>query len=231
MAEELQHPDLDRIQKDAVEAAEKQATQILAQAREKAAAVVKEAEEKARAFLAKAEKDAEAFTERSTRTLEQAARDLLISVGQGVENILADVVDDSVGKALRPEVLEQMLVKMAEAVCVAPGRRGPHRLAHQPAGSAGPGQVLRGTVPAAAGSRSELHVDSGIFKGFKVSFGEQPRTTISPRRPSRRPWSISCGRSSPRSCTASPARNRRRRKAREVSHYYLVASLPTPCAG
>jgi V/A-type H+/Na+-transporting ATPase subunit E len=169
MAEELQHL-IDRIQKDAVEAAEKQSTQVLAQAKEKAAAVVKEAEEKARAFLARAEKDAEAFTERSTRTLEQAARDLLISVGQGVENILADVVGDSVEKALRPEVLEQMLVKMAEAYASHQGDEGRINLLISPQDQQALVKYFAEQYKQRLVHGVELHVDSGIFKGFKVSF-------------------------------------------------------------
>ena len=54
MAEELQHL-IDRIQKEAVQAAEDKAGHILSQAKEKAAAMVKEAEAKAKASLAKAD--------------------------------------------------------------------------------------------------------------------------------------------------------------------------------
>ena len=115
MVEELQHL-IDRIKQEGVETAEQQGAQIVAKAKEKAAAIVKEGEQKAKALLEDAERNSEAFTERSTKTLEQAARDLLISVGQGVENILADIVAESVEKALSVDVLKQMLVKMAEAL-------------------------------------------------------------------------------------------------------------------
>ena len=54
MAEELQHL-IDRIQKEAVDTAEKQSEQLTAQAKQKAAAMVKEAEEKARMWQAQAE--------------------------------------------------------------------------------------------------------------------------------------------------------------------------------
>ncbi len=169
MAEELQHL-IDRIQKEAVEAAEKQSVQILAQAKEKAAAVVKAAEEKARAALARAEKDSEAFTERSTRSLEQAARDLLISVGQGVENILADVVGESVEQALRPEVLEQMLVKLAEAYASRGGEDERIDLLISPQDQQALVKFFADQYRQKLLHGVELHVDSGIIKGFKVSF-------------------------------------------------------------
>ena len=85
MAEDLQNL-LDRIQKDGVEQAEAQAETILAQARDKAAAILREAEKQAAETRVGAEKDAEVFVERSTKTLEQAARDFLISVGRSVES-------------------------------------------------------------------------------------------------------------------------------------------------
>lgn len=171
MAEELQHL-IERIQKEAVDAADQKATQIVSQAREKAAALVKEAEEKAKALLAKAEKDAGVFTERSTRTLEQAARDLLISVGQGVENILSDIVDEAVEKALNPKVLEQMLVKMAEAYAAHQGAEGHIDLLIGPDDQKELVQFFADQYRQRLVHGVELHVDNGIFKGFKVSFRE-----------------------------------------------------------
>lgn len=171
MAEELQHL-IDRIQKEGVEKADAQAAKIIAQAKEKAAAHVREAEEKGKTLVAKGEKDAQAFMERSIRSLEQAARDLLITVGQGVENILSDLVAESVDKALTIQVLEQMLVKMAEAYAARGGEEGRIELLVSPQdqqalvkffGDRYKEQLVRGV---------KLHVDNDIFKGFKVSFAD-----------------------------------------------------------
>ena len=113
MAEDLQNL-LDRIQKDGVEQAEAQAEKILAEAREKAAAILREAEKQAAETRVGAEKGAEVFVERSTKTLEQAARDFLISVGRSLEKVFEDVAKETVGAALTPETMEQMLIRMAE---------------------------------------------------------------------------------------------------------------------
>jgi V/A-type H+-transporting ATPase subunit E len=113
MAEELKHL-IERIQKEAVDKSEKDAAQIVAQAKEKAASVVKDAEAKAKAILEKAERDSQVFVERSQRTLEQAARDLLITVGQGIENILEDIVGEAVKDAMDAEMLKQMMLKIAQ---------------------------------------------------------------------------------------------------------------------
>jgi V/A-type H+-transporting ATPase subunit E len=116
MAEELKHL-IERIQKEAVDKAEKDAAQIVALAKERAAATVKDAEAKAKAILEKAAKDSVVFVERSQRTLEQSARDLLITVGQGIENILEDIVGEAVRDAMNSETLKQMMLKIAQCYC------------------------------------------------------------------------------------------------------------------
>ena len=171
MAEELQHL-IDRIKQEGVETAEQQGAQIVAKAKEKAAAIVKEAEQKARTFLEDAERNSQAFTERSTKTLEQAARDLLISVGQGVENILADIVADSVEKALSIDTLKQMLVKMAEAYAAHQGNESRIDLLISPQDKEELIRYFAEQYRQRLVSGVELHVDNEIFKGFKVSFVE-----------------------------------------------------------
>ena len=112
MSEELQSL-LERIQKESVDKAEQQAGNIVTKAKEKAAALVKESEEQAKQNLAKADADAVAFTDRSQKTLEQAARDLLITVGSGVENLFAKLVKESVNESLSGNALNEMMGTIA----------------------------------------------------------------------------------------------------------------------
>lgn len=116
MAEELQHL-IERIHAEAIGKAETEAARILAQAREKAAAEVRGAETKAREMIERARAESEVFAERGRRTLEQAARDLLIAVGQGIENILQDIVSDAVEQAVEVTTLQQIMLKIAQAYC------------------------------------------------------------------------------------------------------------------
>ncbi len=113
MAEELQSL-LERIQKESMGRAEKQADEIVAQAKEKAAVLIQAAEEKAKQALEKAAIDAIAFTERSQKTLAQAARDLLLTVGCGVETLFEKLVSDAVADALSVEVVAKMLMKICD---------------------------------------------------------------------------------------------------------------------
>lgn len=112
MAEQLQHL-IDRIRQEGVENGEKTAEALIADAKKKAAAIVAEAQKKAQETTAKAEADAKAFAERGRQTLQQAARDLLISIGGSVGRVVSGVVDAKVGAALTPETVGQMLVKLA----------------------------------------------------------------------------------------------------------------------
>ena len=114
MAEQLQHL-IDRIRQEGVENGEKTAEALVAEAKKKAAGIVAEAQKKAQDATAKAEADAKAFAERGRQTLQQAARDLLISIGGSVGRVVSGVVDAKVGAALTPETVGQMLVKLAAA--------------------------------------------------------------------------------------------------------------------
>ena len=171
MAEDLQNL-LDRIQKDGVEQAEAQAEKILLQAREKAVAILREAEKQAAETRVGAEKDAEVFVERSTKTLEQAARDFLISVGRSLERVFEDVARETVGAALTPDTMEQMLIRMAE-MYVEQGARESHIDILMNAQD-------RKTLVGILMQRDrellerglELHADDSIIHGFKLSFRE-----------------------------------------------------------
>jgi len=170
MAEELQ-PLLDQIRKEGVEKAETEAAEILAQAKEKAAQTVRDAEAKAKALVAKAETDAEVFTERSIATLEQSARDLLITVGQGIENIISEIVAESTADALNTEVLEKMMVSMAKSCAEKQGETRIEMLV----GESDQKELVKFFAAKYSDKMShgiELHVDNEILKGFKVSFAD-----------------------------------------------------------
>ena len=114
MAEELQHL-IERIRKEGVESGEKAAESLVAEAKQKAAKIVADAQKQAKDLVAKAETDSAAFAERGQATLRQAARDLLISVGGAIGKVVGGIVEAQVGAALTPDLMAQMLLKLAEA--------------------------------------------------------------------------------------------------------------------
>ncbi|HEY5621517.1 MAG TPA: hypothetical protein VIR77_02850 [Pontiella sp.] len=113
MAEELKHL-IEQIQKEGVEKARSEADTIISQAKEKAARIVAEAEGKALEILKNSETQSAAFAERSVKTLEQAARDLLITVGQGCEKVVTATLAKEVNGALSGELLQNMVLSVLE---------------------------------------------------------------------------------------------------------------------
>ncbi len=104
MAEELQGL-LDRIQKEGVERAESEAAQITADAKDKAKAIVAQAEIQAKAILEKAAKESELFQQRSENAVSQAARDVILSVGEAVTETFQAIVARQVDTAMKSDAL------------------------------------------------------------------------------------------------------------------------------
>ena len=113
MAEELQSL-IERIQKDGVDKAEAEAKARIKAAEEKAAAIVSKAEEEAEAKRKQAEQDAESFRDRGEQALRQAARDLLLSVGQALDAMLTESVKTDVAESLAGQGLGPTLIQAVE---------------------------------------------------------------------------------------------------------------------
>ncbi len=108
MAEDLQNL-IERIQKEAVDKADARSSEILAKANEEAARILENAKAEAAAVLEKADKDSVAYTERSERAIQQAARDVLISVGRRVEKMISEILSREVEKNLSENTIKEML--------------------------------------------------------------------------------------------------------------------------
>lgn len=167
MPEELQHL-LKRIRTEAVDQAEHDAEEILSQARTKAATLVKEAELKAQSVLAESDTEAKLFTERSSRALDQAGRDLLISVGNGVQQILQGLVEGEAGQAMDTPFLQGLLDKVISAYLGDGGSA--LEVTVGPEDQAALQSYFREKFQARLAAGSEVTVDPGLGKGFKIHF-------------------------------------------------------------
>lgn len=172
MAEELQHL-IEKIESEAIHKAEAEADAIRTKAKEKAAAIVKEAEAKADALLAQADKDAQEFTTRSKQTLEQAGRDLLIAVGQGVQNILDDLVGDVLDEAMDIKVVQEMLTHMAESYIQHDGQARRIDLLVTPAEQETLVKFFADRYRQKLGESIDIHPDRALTKGFRIAFKDE----------------------------------------------------------
>ena len=166
MAEELKHL-IEQIQKEGVEKANEQAETIISQAKEKAAKIVAEADEKAHSLLKKSQTASEAFAERSVKTLEQAARDLLITVGQGCEKVASGTLGQAVDTTLSGDFLQQMIKGVIDQ-----GKGSSVVLSVNDADKAALASFCA-ELTKKSGKHIDLVSDSEILSGFKVGFKDQ----------------------------------------------------------
>lgn len=113
MSQDLSHL-IERIRTEAVERAEGEARRLEDEARAKAAAIVAAAEAEAERTRARAQAEAEESLARGRRALEQAGRDLLIHLRQGIERLLDAFVADQMARAYTPELLQRVILALAE---------------------------------------------------------------------------------------------------------------------
>ena len=168
MAEELQNL-IERIKKEGVENAQKQAEAIVSKANTHATDLVKAAQEKAKTILKKAQSDTEVYTERSIKTLEQAARDVLISVGHGVERLFKDIIEKSLTKNLTPEELMKMIVAMVKAYTDKGMTETSVDVLVSPDDQEKIKKLYISKYSDILGKGVEIRSDDDIIKGFKIS--------------------------------------------------------------
>jgi len=107
---------LDRIKRDGMDAAEKQAAAILVEAEEKKAALLGEAEKEAAAIRAEAKATAAREAEAGRAALVRASRDMVLSFRDKIAAVLAAVVRKDVTAALDADVLRQALPGVLQAL-------------------------------------------------------------------------------------------------------------------
>lgn len=161
MAEDLQTL-IDHIQKEAVDKADATSASIIAKAKEEAARIVKDAEAAAASKLEQAEKDSQVYTERSERALNQAARDVLISVGRRFEKMVSDILSLQVEKSLSAETVKEMLLALSK------NYNSDLTVVFSDADKAKLASFATGELAKSLGKGVTVESDSGIKFGFRI---------------------------------------------------------------
>ena len=169
MDEQLQSL-LDRIQREGVERAEAEAGRIVDEANERARRIVLSAEAEAAEIRARAEADASASVERAETALEQTARDFLISLRNSIETLLRESLCGEVADGLSPDVVAQMLVRLAEAYAAHDMNESRVDVLLSPQDREGVASVVMEKYRDLMRQGLTLRPDQRIDKGFKVSF-------------------------------------------------------------
>ena len=169
MEEQLQSL-LDRIRREGVDRAEAEAASIVDEAKERARRVVAEAEAEADGLRRQGEADAAASRERAEKALEQAGRDFLLALQKSIEAILRETLRDTVAKALTPDVVADMLVRLAEAYAAHDMNESRVDVLLAPEDREAIAALVMRKYRDLVNQGLTLRADERLDKGFKVSF-------------------------------------------------------------
>jgi V/A-type H+-transporting ATPase subunit E len=169
MEEQLQSL-LDRIRHEGVERAEAEAEGIVGEAQQRARHIVADAEADADGLRRGAESDAAASRERGEKALEQAGRDFLLALQKSIEAILRETLRDTVAAALTPDVVADMLVRLAEAYAAHDMNESRVDVLLAPEDRDRIAAIVMQKYRDLVGQGLTLRADERLDKGFKVSF-------------------------------------------------------------
>lgn len=164
---------LERIRSDGVETAEAEAERIIAEAKSRAEDIVKTAEKTSQAASVKSEKDAAAFMERAERSLEQVARDVILSVNDAVNNTLSAFVARQVTASLDPDTLKKMIVAVVEGYSRNPENKSRIEVLLNPAQHEQVAELFLAGFKEEARSGIEIKGDDSVVSGFRLSLVDE----------------------------------------------------------
>ena len=104
---------VEKLEKEAVDAAQQQAAAIVQQARQEAQSIVEAAQEQAQARLEEAGRQAEKVQRNGQLALKQAARDVQLLLKDEILQLFDRVFKREVSAALEPDFLEQLILTIA----------------------------------------------------------------------------------------------------------------------
>lgn len=113
---------IDTIKSEGVKSAEARQQEIIENANSKAQSIIEEAKKEAESIVSKAKQEAQKHEASGKAALEQAGRDLVLSVRSQIEKLFDRVINEATGEALTGE-------KLAEAIVAALGNWDEKKLA------------------------------------------------------------------------------------------------------
>ena len=167
MSEELQGL-LNKIQAEGLEKAETERARLVAEAKAQADAIIAEAKAQADKIRKDAEADAEASRKKADEAIKQAARDVVISLKDDLQEKLRSVVREAAAQAMTPEKMAGLIEKIAGQFAdnAASGIEVilPAREREEAA------QKLLGCLPDVLKKNASVKLGRGFAAGFKIGF-------------------------------------------------------------
>ena len=166
MAEDIQGL-LNRIQSEGIEKAEAEKKLILDSAKQQAEEILAKAKADADEIIKAANADAAVSERRGKAAIQQAARDTLLALQNDFQKRLESIVHDTLGAALTPEVMAQIVLKMAEKYLSQNDNAGIEILLSKEDAAVLESGLKAGLL-ADLKAKPEIHLSSNISSGLKI---------------------------------------------------------------
>ncbi len=169
MAEDIQGL-LEKIHSDGIQKAEKEKASIIADAKAQAAKIIEDAKTQAEAFARKSEETARANEEKGNAAIRQAARDAVIALRADLLAKLNAVAHDCVGEAMKPELMEQIILQLAAAYAKDPKSEASVELLLPQKDQAAVETSLKARLLAALKTQPVIRLTNEFNSGLQISF-------------------------------------------------------------
>jgi len=157
---------INTLKSEAIEAADKQAMDILEKAQEQAKKIIKEAEAKREELLNGAERKAQEALDKGETALQQAARDLTVTVRHELLTLLGTVLEKEVEAAFTPHLMEDAIVRVVGTLDGGVALRLPEKLEKQLAA-----QIQKRLQN--ADNLTSITADTSLNNGFVITKTDQ----------------------------------------------------------
>lgn len=169
MSEELQGL-LNKIQAEGLEKAETERARLVAEAKAQADAIIADAKAQADKIRKDAEADAEASRKKADAAVRQAARDVIISLKDDLQEKLRAVVREAAAQAMTPEAMAGLIAKVAEQFARNAASGAEVILSVREREDAA--QKLIGCLPDVLKKNASVQLGRGFAAGFKIGFND-----------------------------------------------------------
>ncbi|OQA88474.1 MAG: V-type ATP synthase subunit E [Lentisphaerae bacterium ADurb.Bin242] len=169
MAEDIQGL-LEKIHSDGIQKAEKEKTAILTDARIQAAKIIEDAKIQAEAFARKSEETVRADEEKGKAAIRQAARDAVLALRADLQTKLNAVVHACVGEAMKPELMEQIILQLAAAYVKNPNAEASVEVLLSQRDQAAVEAYLKTRLLASLKAQPVIRLTNEFNSGLQISF-------------------------------------------------------------
>lgn len=163
---------LSRLQQDGVDAGKQQADEIVRIARAEAARVLEAARVEAQQITERAAVEAQRLDQRAKASLQHAARDILLSIGQRIERLVQKLVGDRVAAVLDGPTVVALMQRLMDAFVERGRVSGALDLVVGEAQHKALTEAVLQNLREHLMHGITLHMQPGLGRGFQIKMGQ-----------------------------------------------------------